>query len=62
MEAPLGKLVRRILSNEHASKKLMQQIIIGERFEEKSDAIHLEEKRIKVSRVASLNGGPHKKS
>lgn len=62
MEAPLGKLVRKILSNEYASKKLMQQIILGERFEEESGAIHLEERKIKISRVASLNGGPHKKS
>lgn len=61
MEAPLGNIVRKILSNEDASKKLMQHIILGERFEERVDVIHLEEKKIKVSRVASLNGGPHKK-
>lgn len=60
MEAPLGSIVRKILTNQDASKKLMQQIILGERFGGKDDFINLENRRIKVQRVVSVEGSTPK--
>jgi hypothetical protein len=55
MEAPLGNIVRKILTNKDASKKLMQQIILGERFGEKAEYLNLDDKKIKIQRVASVD-------
>lgn len=61
MQAPLGNIVRKILTNEDASKKLMQQIILGERFSSgKDEFINLEDRKIKIHRVASLEGNTDK--
>ncbi len=54
MEAPLGNIVRKILTDKDASKKLMQQIILGERFGDKAEYLNLEDKKIKIQRVASV--------
>jgi hypothetical protein len=61
MEAPLGTIVRKILNNQDASKKLMQQIILGERLGVSSNSINLEDKTIKIHRVASLNSSDEQK-
>lgn len=60
MEAPLGNIVRKILTNEVASKKLMQQIILGERFGGNAD-FNLDDRKIRVQRVASLDSNIDKK-
>lgn len=54
MEAPLGNIVRKILTDKDASKKLMQQIILGERFGDKAEYLNLEDKKIKIQRIASV--------
>jgi hypothetical protein len=55
MEAPLGNIVRKILTDKDASKKLMQQIILGERFGDKAEYLNLENKKIKIQRIASVD-------
>lgn len=60
MEAPLGNIVKKILTDQGASKKLMQQIILGERFGDKQDFINLDDKKIKIHRVVSFNGNSNK--
>lgn len=55
MEAPLGNIVRKILNDKDASKKLMQQIILGERFGGNQDYLDLENKKIKIQRVSSVD-------
>ncbi len=54
MEAPLGNIVRKILTDKDASKKLMQQIILGERFGDNAEYLNLEDKKIKIQRIASV--------
>lgn len=54
MEAPLGNIVRKILTDKDASKKLMQQIILGERFGDNAEYLNLENKKIKIQRIASV--------
>lgn len=54
MEAPLGNIVRKILTDKDASKKLMQQIILGERFGDKAEYLNLDDKKIKIQRIASV--------
>lgn len=61
MEAPLGTIVRKILNDQDASKKLMQQIILGERLGVTNNSINLEDKTIKIHRVASLNTSDEQK-
>ena len=56
MEAPLGNIVRKILTNRDASKKLMQQIILGDRFDESNDFINLDNRKIKIQRVTTIEG------
>lgn len=60
MEAPLGNIVRKILTNQDASKKLMQQMILGERFGGSEEFINLDDKKIKIHRVVSFDGNPGK--
>lgn len=54
MEAPLGNIVRKILTDKDASKKLMQQIILGERFGGREEYLNLDNRIIKIQRVASV--------
>jgi hypothetical protein len=60
MQAPLGNIVRKILTDEDASKKLMQQMILGERFGGKEEFINLDDKKIKIHRVVSFDGNTNK--
>ncbi len=62
MEAPLGNTVRKILNDKDASKKLMQTIILGERFGDKNEFINIEDKKIKIHRVTSLINNIGKKT
>jgi hypothetical protein len=53
MEAPLGDIVRKILRNQNASKRLMELLIFGEGHDE-DNYILLDNKKYKVRRVSSL--------
>lgn len=53
MQAPLGNLIRKMLSNEETSKQLMKHIIIGKRFTI-DEPIEFDHKKIRVVRAGSI--------
>jgi hypothetical protein len=54
MQAPLGNIVRKMLSDKNTSKQLMRHIISGKRNNIDEDIL-IDEKKFRVIRLASIN-------